>query len=55
MIRSLAGLLDRFLRQEVARANAAQAAVRLRRHRRQVEETEAYVARHFAERRHPAR
>ena len=48
MIDALTRLLDRLLRQDVARANAAQAALRLNRHRRQVEATDRYLA----ERRH---
>ena len=50
MIRTLAGLLDRFLRQDVARANAAQASVRLGRRRRQVEDTDAFLAERLAAR-----
>ena len=50
MIDTVARLLDRFVRQDVARANAAQAAIRLLRRRHEVDEVDDDLAERFTER-----
>lgn len=45
MIRQVHAMLRRWMNQDVARAHAAQACVRLQRHHRQLEEADAYLAR----------
>ncbi|MGH3812826.1 MAG: hypothetical protein ACRDUV_10270 [Pseudonocardiaceae bacterium] len=44
MVNTLLGMLRRWLGQDVARTNAAQASVRLRHHRRQLNDLDAYLA-----------
>jgi hypothetical protein len=52
MMGTLMGLLRRWLTQDVARTNAAQASVRLKHRRRQIDDLDAFLAAHHH---HPAR
>jgi hypothetical protein len=46
MMRTILGVLRRWLTQEVALTNAAQASVRLQHHRRQLADVDAFIAAH---------
>jgi hypothetical protein len=46
MMRSILGVLRRWVTQEVALANAAQASVRLQHQRRQLADVDAFIAAH---------